>query len=404
MRGSRRDSAQRIRKRSSISPRGWRCWPPLPETPARVQQELDLQIALGPALSATKGFAAPEVEQTYARARALCDAGWRHAPALYDPVGLMSVLSRAGERCRRRESWGSTSCGWPSVRPTRRPAWMPMMPSDTTLFYLGEYAAAWRHLEQGIALIDPAAQRTLVLRHGLASGVTCLGLAANVLWCLGYPAQAVQRSQEALALARELAHPYSLAAAQYWAVYLHYRRRDAPAVQALAEALLALATAQGFPLYVGFGTCWRGWALALQGQGAAGLEQMRQGLAAIVATGQTLSQQICLVLLAEAAGHIGQVEEGLRLRGRGCHGAGGQRTGRHAGRGVSAPGRIAVTARHPGYSPGRSLFPAGADYCSPPAGQILGAAGGHEPRPALAATGQGRRSLPGASGGLRLVY
>src|SRR5262249_46884520 len=44
----------------------------LPETPARVQQELTLQMALGPALIATKGQAAPEVEQTYARARELC--------------------------------------------------------------------------------------------------------------------------------------------------------------------------------------------------------------------------------------------------------------------------------------------------------------------------------------------
>ena len=77
-------------------------------------------------------------------------------------------------------------------------------------------------------------------------------------------------------------------------------------MQAQAEALMTLATVQGFPLYAGFGTCW-------QGQGAVGLDQMRQGLAAIVATGQTLSQQIYLVLLAEVAGHTGQVDEGLRL-------------------------------------------------------------------------------------------
>jgi predicted ATPase len=44
----------------------------LPETPARAQQELALQIALGPALAATKGYTASEVEQTYARGRALC--------------------------------------------------------------------------------------------------------------------------------------------------------------------------------------------------------------------------------------------------------------------------------------------------------------------------------------------
>ena len=181
------------------------------------------------------------------------------------------------------------------------------------MFYLGEYAAARTHLEQGIALIDPTAQRALALRHGVAPGVRCLALAAHTLWCLGYPAQAVRRSQEALALAQALAHPYSLALAQYWAAFLHHRRREAPAVQAQADALLTLATAQGFPLWVGYGTCWRGWALAMQGQGEAGLAQLRQGLAAVLATGQTLAQPLCLVLLAEAAGHAGQVEEGLRL-------------------------------------------------------------------------------------------
>jgi hypothetical protein len=100
---------------------------------------------------------------------------------------------------------------------------------------------------------------------------------------------------------------------QFWAAYLQHRRREAPAVQAQAEALLTLATAQGFSLYVGFGTCWRGWALAVQGQSAVGLAQFRQGLAAVLATGQTLTRPFWLVLLAEAAGHAGQVTEGLHL-------------------------------------------------------------------------------------------
>src|SRR5262249_32195397 len=126
-------------------------------------------------------------------------------------------------------------------------------------------------------------------------------------------AQAVQRSQEALSLAQEPAHPYSLSYARFWAAYLHHRRRDVRAVQAQAEALLALATLQGFPVWAGFGIDWRGWALAVQGQGEVGLAQMRQGMAAVLDTGQTLSQSFCLLLLAEAMEHVGQVEEGLRL-------------------------------------------------------------------------------------------
>jgi predicted ATPase len=64
---------------------------------------------------------------------------------------------------------------------------------------------------------------------------------------------------------------------------------------------------------VGYATCWHGWALVLQGQGEAGLAQLRQGLAAISTTGPMLSRPFGLVLLAEAAAHAGQVQEGLGL-------------------------------------------------------------------------------------------
>jgi tetratricopeptide (TPR) repeat protein len=111
------------------------------------------------------------------------------------------------------------------------------------LFFLGEYAAARTHLVQGIALIDPMAQRTLTLRHGEAPGVRCLAYAGWTLWCLGYPAQAVQRSQEALTLAQALDHPLSLAQTQHIAAALHQRRGEATAVQAHGEALVTLATA-----------------------------------------------------------------------------------------------------------------------------------------------------------------
>ena len=93
-----------------------------------------------------------------------------------------------------------------------------------------------------------------------------------------------------------------------WAAYLYHHRREAAAVQEQADALVTLATAQGFPVYVGTGTFWRGWALAVQGQGKAGLAELHQGLAAVLATGQELLRPLCLILLAEAAGYAGQVE------------------------------------------------------------------------------------------------
>jgi predicted ATPase len=284
----------------------------LPETPVRAQQELALQVALGPALMAIKGFAAREVEQTYARARVLCQQigdtpqlfpALRGLCRFYQGRGRLPLARELGEHLCRLAQRGAA--------PT------PRLEADdalgTTLFFLGEYADARTHLEQGIALTKPAAQLGLALRHDAVPGVWCLAYVANTLWCLGYPEQAVRRSQEALALAQELAHAYSLAVAQYFAASLYHRRREALAVQVQAESLLTLATEQQFPLYRGFGTCWRGWALAMQGWDQVGLAQMHKGVGAVLTTGQELSRALCQVLLAEAAGHAGQVAEGLQL-------------------------------------------------------------------------------------------
>jgi predicted ATPase/class 3 adenylate cyclase len=282
----------------------------LPETSARAQQELDLQVALGPALIATKGPAAPEVEQTYARARALCQQVGE-TPQLFPTLRGLWRFYLGREALPTARELGEQLYRLAQHEAATTPRLEAHDALGNTLFYLGEYAAARTHLEQGVALTDPTAQRAMVLRHDVAPGVRCLAYAANALWCLGYPAQAVQRSQEALALAQELDHPYSLAAAHHHAAYLHQRRREAPVVQVQAEALLTLANAQRFPLWIGHGTCWRGWALAMQGQDEVGLEQMHQGMMAVMATGQTHTRQIHLMLLAEAAEHAGQVEAGL---------------------------------------------------------------------------------------------
>jgi predicted ATPase/DNA-binding winged helix-turn-helix (wHTH) protein len=284
----------------------------LPETPARTQQELDLQLALGPALMFTRGYAAPEVEQTYTRARALC-AQVGETPQLFPTLlglrhfyfnrGALLVARELGEQLDRLAQH--------TADPTHRlEAYYAL---GITLFYLGDYAAAQTYCEQGIALTDLTAQRAQALSHGLVPGVGCLAMAAHALWCLGYPAQAQRRGQEALTLAQALAHTYSLALAQHYATWLHYRCRDARAVQAQAEALLPLATAQGFPFWAALGTFWRGWGLAMQGEDEAGLAQMYQGLEAVVALGQKLAQPFCQVPLAAALRHTGQAEAGRRL-------------------------------------------------------------------------------------------
>jgi predicted ATPase len=131
------------------------------------------------------------------------------------------------------------------------------------------------------------------------------------LWYLGYPEQALHMTQEALALAQELAHPFSRAFALHYAARLHQCRQEGRATQLQAEAALTLFTEQGVALYAAFSRILQGWAWAAQGHGAEGMAQMRQGLAAYQATGAKLTQTYWLALLAEAYGQIGQVEAGL---------------------------------------------------------------------------------------------
>jgi predicted ATPase len=90
-------------------------------------------------------------------------------------------------------------------------------------------------------------------------------------------------------------------------------RREAPATHTRAEALIALSTEQGFPLWEAYGKVLQGWALAAQGQAKEGIAQMRRGHDAWQATGAELDRPYFLVLLAEAYGRVGQANEGLRL-------------------------------------------------------------------------------------------
>jgi predicted ATPase len=283
-----------------------------PETPARAQQELDLQLALRVALNDVKGPGAPELEPIYARLRVLGAQVGETPQHVQLWMGFYWFHFARGELSATRE------VGEELVRLAQRSA----RPRDLlaassalgyTLFLQGDYGAAQTLLAQGIALREAPTPRAQAVHYGHAAGVYGLAITANTLWCLGYPAQAEQRSGEALELAQVLGSPQSLAFAHLFAVHLHQRRREVWAAQAQAAALLTLATTQGFPHFVGYGTFWQGWALARQGQWVVGLAQMHEGLAALVTTGSLAARPLYLVWLAEATGQGGDVEAGLRL-------------------------------------------------------------------------------------------
>src|SRR5262249_33328423 len=179
----------------------------LPETPARRQQELDLQVALGPALSATKGYAAPDAERAYTRARELC-AHLGDTPQLFPVLrGLMQYYLVRGD-LQTATQLGEQLLRLPQAQPDPAPRMLAHYHLGGVLLLRGELAAAQTHHTQALALYDPQAHRALAVRYGLDLGVGSGSYLARALWSLGFPEQALQHSQAARTLAQAVAHPW----------------------------------------------------------------------------------------------------------------------------------------------------------------------------------------------------
>jgi class 3 adenylate cyclase/predicted ATPase len=285
----------------------------MPETIERRRQELGVQTTLGQALAAVKGLAAPEVEAVYQRARMLCQQVGEtpqllgvlyRLGILYNNRGQYQVARELGEQALRLAQQVHDPVGIAHAH----------LLLGNTSWFLGELDVARTHIEQNIGLYIPQQYRA----HGLLGEthfeVFCRCRLARILWSLGYPDQALQRSQEALKLARETSHPMTLAVALLFAATLYQYRREGHLALEWSEAALALSHEQGFAQRLAEATIQRGWGLVEQGQEEAGIAQIRQGLAALRVTGVGTSRSY-MGLLAEAYGKAGQPEAGLRVVG-----------------------------------------------------------------------------------------
>jgi class 3 adenylate cyclase/predicted ATPase len=283
----------------------------LPETSEHTQRALTLHIALGAALIISKGQAAPEVEHTFTQARVLCQQVGETpqlAPVL---LGLWRFYLVRSQLHTAREL-GETLLRLAQRAADPALAVIAHYALGSTWLWLGALPVARQHLEEGIVRYMPDQRRAPVFRMGHDPGVACRFYAAMTLWLLGYPAQALARLHEALALARELSHPYSLAWVLCRAAFVFQFCRDVPAVHEQAEAVVILSTEQGATQWVAQGTIFRGWALAMQGQGEVGLAQVHQGITAVQATGQALAVPYFCTVLVEVSARLGHIEAGLQ--------------------------------------------------------------------------------------------
>jgi predicted ATPase len=175
----------------------------------------------------------------------------------------------------------------------------------------GELLHAKEQLEMAVSFYDPERHRPLAFLIGFDPAVACLSYGSWTLWYLGHPDQALKMGNEALAFAQALSHPYSLAFAGLCVGVLRQYRREARTAQEHVEGVIALSAEYGFTLWSAYATSLRGWAMAEQGLHEEGIAQIREGLAALRATGAELYRPYFLCLLAEGYMETGRLDDGL---------------------------------------------------------------------------------------------
>jgi predicted ATPase len=280
----------------------------LPETLMRNEQELLLLTTLGPAVQVTKGPASPEMGHVYDRARELCQQV-EDSPQLFSVLaGLRSFYNMRGELRIAREL-GEQILSLATQHDDSAVLVGSHRSLGHTLVFLGEFVAARHHFEQGIMLYNsqPHSLHAIQAQDG---GVSCLCWLARSLWILGYASQALQRSQEALDLARNLSQPFNLAYALSNLAFMHLFRREHDHTKEVAEATIAISKEHEFVQYATTGMFWQGWALSVQSR-EKGLSSLHQALTAYRSIGMQAGLPVHLAVMAEVYGHTGQVEEGL---------------------------------------------------------------------------------------------
>jgi class 3 adenylate cyclase/predicted ATPase len=284
----------------------------LPDDPKRQREELKFWIALGAVLLAVKGFAAPETGHAYARARELWERLGSPSEFLqvsyvysiyYLHHGELDLAQRSAEDLLRLSGQRNDSAGLV----------LGHFSSGLNLIFAGRFASSRSHLQKALALHDPISHRSLVHQAGVHPQVVSRGHLAHLLFYLGFPDRALARSSAAVAEARRLAHPPSLAVTLAIVVRLLSLVGDDTALDERSEELVAVATEQGFPHWRAQGAIYRGCVKVKNGDVAEGISLLRSGSSAYRATGAEWWMPHYTALLARACEIAGQVEEASTL-------------------------------------------------------------------------------------------
>jgi predicted ATPase len=284
------------------------------ESDRRLKQELDLLVTLGAALVTTEGYSAAEVGRTYERAldlsRRLSD---RNIFVTLSGAWVFHVVRGDLEQARQ---FSLEFLRLAEQEPTPGLMLAANFILGSSLFHLGQLKASLYHMTAAIAAESGPAESVLALFAGHDIGVFCRSYLAHLAWHCENADRANAHASEAIAAARRLEHPFSLAIALVYAALLHVLEGDSRAALERGREAVALCHCHGFAYYLAMAKVLAGWAEAAQAKPAdgnltSGLAQLRSGIEEMRRLEAEIRLPFYFALLAETYARAGQVSQAM---------------------------------------------------------------------------------------------
>jgi class 3 adenylate cyclase/tetratricopeptide (TPR) repeat protein len=271
----------------------------------RAERELDLQMALGPALFATNVYSHPEIGRTYARAWELCQQLDDHSREFTALRGLQLHHLRLLEM-EKSQHFAEEAMHVAERLDDAARLVGAHMALGVTLFFQGKLDPALAQFRRGFEMFDPNMQ--FPDWPGSHPGVQCQFWPMVISWMLGYPDRSLEELRAAVRDAERLGHPFTLAQTLCWAALVHIFRSEPSAAADHAERALGICEEHRIAQWHPHALCAHGWAISVSGDSEKGLAQIAQG---VDSYGLGTHQQILLALQADAQLAIGKPEAAL---------------------------------------------------------------------------------------------
>ena len=293
----------------------------LPSTPALRRMQIDLQIALISPLAHVKGWAAPETKAAAEQARLLLEQADALLESPEDPLLLFSVLHgifAANVVAFNADVSRDLAAQFLAFAEKQKVSGLRVFGHaflGSVLVIAGDITEGRAHLDQGIALLDPAEGRPLAMRFGEDPRVANLCYRSYALWLLGYPETARADIDQALPDARESGHAVSLLWALGGSLFVDILCGNYRTANARADEFIALSDEKDSAYWRTFGMLQRGRLLGLTGRASDAVQMISSSLTTSRSIGTIVLDPTWLSSLASAYANIGQFVDAWRCIG-----------------------------------------------------------------------------------------